>query len=404
MRKNLVGAADLGSTQFVVLAAVLSGSSWELVGTGRARARGYDNGRLTDIAAAAQALGAALREAELVAGGKIERMISGLSGFHLSGEDKQVAVRIQTGTVAAEDIERAHETLRAFPIPQGMEILHIIRQFYSVDRQPGIRDPLGMTGSLLEAGAHVICAGANALADLSACLSKAGARHERSAAAVIASAMSATTADERRMGVAVLDWGGGICDIAVYKDDALFGVSSELVGGAKIDMDIAKTFRIPIDEAERIKRDIGSAVQVPDSAEHVMQVLDVTGEGTMQINAHLLSMAIESRVEEMLGILRKTLEDFTVAGELSAGVVLCGGNVLLTGLLKLAHDVLKMPVRLGYPRYSGPSHEDIATPEYTAAAGLLDMHSESLRGDETLAQNGYLARLCQKLGIGRTGN
>ena len=371
---KLFGAVDLGSANFVVLAAQPSGSSWELLGWGKRRARGYEGGRLTDIDAAAEVLAGAVHDAEAMAGGTFVDVYAGVSGIYLLGEDKRVPVAIGGDTVTQADMDLAQDTLRAFPIPAGKKILHVLQQSYAIDQQPSIRQPLGMTGQLLEAEAHVVSADANALADLNRCLTKAGIRKAKLCASILGAAETATTVDERQMGVATLDWGAGVCDIAVFKDGMLRSVSALDLGGKVIDMDIAVTFRIPNAEAERLKREIGSAVQVPHDADEVRQVTTAAGDDTAEINAHVLAMTIEARVEEMFRQIGTHLETAGGASKLAAGVVISGGCANLEGLHKIAPEVLKMPLRIGRAHYAGPLYEDIANPEFATSAGLIEMH------------------------------
>ncbi len=376
-RKGTFASVDLGSSQFVVTIAEQGGSSVEVAGVGKASAQGLERGMLTDISAASGALRSAVREAEVQAGDRVSAAIVGVSGEHLAGEDKRAGVKIQGGAATQGDVDHVLDTLQAYPIPPGREILHVIQQSFAIDERGGVRQPLGMTGTLLEAEAHVITAQANALANIRSCLQGAGLRAARMAAAPLASALATTTADERDMGVIALDWGAGTCEISVFRQGVLRSLLTLPQGCDLIDFDVAKTFRIPVAESKRIKRAIGSAVQVPQSVERIVEVSAADGSGTIEIDAHVLSMTIEARVEEMLGSMRAAIDEWRSGGELGGGIVMTGGGATLDGIREMAHEVLGMPVRIGAPSYAGTHHEDVAGPEFAAAMGLLMLHSEA---------------------------
>ena len=409
---DLLASVDLGSSQIVATAAARRGSGFEIIGVGKTAAAGIECGILTDIGAASSALASSLREAELQAQTQLSGVpiIVGVPGAMIGGQDEQAPVKIQGGTVTQGDVDLALDTLQAYPIPADREILHVLQQSFSIDKRNNVRQPLGMTGNLLLAEAHIVTAQINQLANIHSCLGSVGMKAHKIAAAPLASSLSATSEDERDLGVIVLDWGGGTCDISIFSQGVPRWFSSLPIGGGKIDLDIARTFRISVSESERIKRQIGSAVQVPQSIDKRMQVTMINGEGKIDIDAQTLSMTIESRVDEMLQQIGDAVDSFfsdrygeeaakkwRSDGEIGAGIVMTGGVANLSGIGELAHEHLGLPARISAPRYAGAMHEEIAAAEFSVAHGLLMLLGAAAPGSKVAAagrRSSMLARFC----------
>ena len=369
---KIFGAVDLGEDQFVVLAASAVGNSFEVQGCGIAQARGYERGLITDIDTASQALEGAVRQAEIMAGGSIDgNIIAAISGEHIIGENKRSHVKIQGGAVTEDDIDLAMDTLQAFPVPPEMEILHVLEQEFVIDSQGSIRRPLGMTGSLLEAEAHVVFARASAIANMRSCLAKAGASTLRLMSSALAMGVAVTTEDERDLGVVAMDWGRGTCDYSVFESGAPFKLRTVPCGGNDIDRDIAKIFRIPLASADKLKRAIGSAVQVQVDDEAAIEVKDANGRSTISVEPHILSMTIQPRIDEMLDTIKRDLGVLLDKERLPAGIVLTGGLSKLPGILEIISDEFAVPVRTASASYSGEHAEEVAGPEISVALGLL---------------------------------
>lgn len=387
-RKLLVCSVTLGEEKFVALAAQLKGTSFEVLGCGIASAKGYSRGMITDISEVSTALAGAIKQAEVMAGVPVDgHVVAGVSGEHIHGEDKHAHVKIQGGAVTEADIDLAMDTLQAFPIQPGFEILHVLEQEFVIDGQAGIRHPLGMRGSLLEADAHVVTATANILANMRSALEKAKASPMRLMSSALATGVAVTTEDERELGVVSLDWGGGTCDFIVFKAGVPRIVKSLSLGGLDIDKDIAKIFHIPMASAERIKRDIGSAeqVQVDEQAKVTLDAAD--SDKQVEIEPHVLSMTIQPRVEEMLEKIKEELGQGFNKEAMPAGVVLTGGMARLKGVAALANEVFSVPVRIGKSGYSGVNAELVSGPEFASSLGLLQLWSSQAEQTETLHQS-----------------
>ncbi len=401
-QQNLYAAVDLGASKFVVLAGRTVGTSFEVSGWGSVASQGYANSMLNDINSAAKALSGAVQQAELMAGGPITHgAVAGVSGEHMCGEEKHAHVKIQGNLVTDADIELALDTLQAFPLPQDMEILHVLEQQFAIDGHAGIRHPLGMSGNLLEAEAYVVSARKNALANLRSCQDGAKLSTRRLLSSALATGSMLTTEDERDLGVATLDWGCDSCDVAVFATGAPRLLRTIPNGGSAIDRDIAKMFRIPMHSATRVKHEIGSAVQVEFDKASSVSMNDAGGKGEDAIEPHILSMTIEARVEEMLNALKQELTEWLGPERLAAGIILTGGMANLKGIVEIAHEVLGVPVRIGKHDYSGPFADELAGPEFTAALGLLKLWSEHNMNEHIPHQSSSFGTLLRKIFKGK---
>lgn len=389
--RGIIGALDLGEGGFKVLAARGAGASLAVEGFGVADARGFARGRVTDINAAAEAVASAVRQAEVMADCSLDgRLVCSVGGDHLGNEIKKGHVKIQGGAVNRADIDLAIDTLQAFPIPAGRSILHVLEQEFFIDGKGRIRNPFGMSGQLLEVEALVVTAESNVIANLDACLAKAGVRPLRHMSAALAAGFATTTKDERAMGAIALDWGCGTCDYVVFKDEYAQRCDAVPCGGIDIDRDIAKIFTITLAAARQVKERIGSAEQVPVDSDASVEVKDADGVSTKPIEPHVLSMAIAPRVDEMLESLRAALPAELNKDSLPAGAVVAGGMAQLAGLAAVATSELSLKARVGRPQYAGPHAEDVASSEFATCFGLLQLWSGQEQADQDLPASGLL--------------
>ena len=396
-QQNLYAAVDLGASKFVVLTGRTVGTSFEVAGWGRVDSQGFAGCMLNDINSAAKALSGAVQQAEMMAGSKINGgVVAGVVGEHIHGEDKQAHVKIQSSQVTKADIELAQDTLQAFPLPQDMKVLHVLEQQYKIDSHGGIRHPQGMSGKLLEADAYVVSARKHALANLKSCLSGANLSCQRLLSTALATGLLLSTEDERDLGVATLDWGADSCEVAVFLEGVPRLLRTMPLGGSAIDRDIATMFRIAKDSATRVKHEIGSAVQVEVNKDASVTVA-AADKGDFAIEPHVLSMAIEARVEEMLDMLNSQLSEWFQPHQLAAGIILTGGMAHLKGIVEICHNVLKVPVRVGRHDYSGPHADELQGPEFAAGIGLLKLWSQHSMHNPVYRQSKSIGAVLRKI-------
>jgi cell division protein FtsA len=276
------------------------------------------------------------------------------------------------------DVERVLENARAIPIPTDRQILHVLPCEYLVDTQDGIREPIGMSGVRLECKAQLITAARSCVENVIKCAERCGLTVADVVLEPLASAEAVLTEDEREIGVAVVDIGGGTTDLILYVDGGIVGASVIPVGGMSVTSDIAAGLRTPMAEAERLKHARGCALGRMVGGDEEMEVPGVGGYAARRVPRRVLADIIEPRVEEIFAVVRKRIEDTGMLEQLSAGVVLTGGGVLLEGMTEFAEEILGMPVRMGTPVGVRGISQLVQGPQYATGVGLVQFGAKAL--------------------------
>jgi cell division protein FtsA len=295
----------------------------------------------------------------------------GVAGAHIRGLNSHGIVAVRGGEVGTRDVERVIDAARAVAIPLDRQVLHVLPQQFAVDDQDGVRDPLGMAGVRLEARIHIVTAAQSYGQNLNKCCERANVTPAELVFEPLASADAALFPEERELGVALIDIGGGTTDIVVFHNGAVMHTAVLALGGNHLTGDVAAGLRTPISEAERLKLSCGVATnQVVGNGETV-QVPGVGGREPRVIARRLLGEIIEPRMEEIFALAQRELYRSGVADSLASGVVLVGGTSLLEGAQELAERIFNLPVRRGLPINLAGMPEELMKPMYTTAAGLL---------------------------------
>jgi cell division protein FtsA len=266
------------------------------------------------------------------------------------------------------------EAAKAVAIPADREILHVLPQAYVVDEQDGIRDPIGMAGVRLEAEVHIITGAASACRNILRAAEKAGLLVDDLVLEPLASADAVLTQEEKDMGVALLDIGGGTTDVAVFYEGSVRHTAVIGLGGANVTNDLAIGLRTPVERAEQLKLEAGCALTSMVRPDETVRVPSVGGRPDRDISRHMLAMMIEPRVEEIFAHAAKEVRKHPASDLLGAGVVLTGGASLLAGMSELAEQVLEMPVRRGVPVGFSGLTEAVSDPRFATGVGLA-MHA-----------------------------
>jgi cell division protein FtsA len=370
---QIVTGLDVGTTKVVALIAEVSaGDQLSVLGIAESRSSGLRQGNLVHLEATVAAIRDALAQAEKMAGLSVRDVAAGIAGDHLSSVNSRgvIAVSGRENEVTAEDLRRVVEAARALAIPSSRAVLHVIPQEFLVDDQPGIKDPVGMSGVRLEAEVHIITASATAVRNLEKSIERAGYRAAQVVAVPLASAWSVLEEDERRLGVVLLDIGAGTTDVAVYFDGSVQHTAVISMGGAQITNDIAIGLRTPLEAAERIKVEYGHALARMTDSEATLEIPGVGGRARREVRLSVLAAIIEPRVEEILTLVREELARIQGTEILAAGLVITGGTAALRGVAELAEQVFEMPARLGTPRGAGGVADVACEPRYATALGL----------------------------------
>ncbi len=365
--REMLSVVDLGQSKFVVLVAeMVSDHNYSVVGYGESVAAGIQKGKVINIDEMVEALGRAVKKAEVMSHSKIESMYVGISGHFVRGCTHGAATYISGDTVVQRDVDQVMQTAQAHELVDGEErILHVLEQCFAINHRNGIRKPLGMEGVLLEGNAHVISVDANVVANIERCFHSAGFPPLRIMSNHLASASAVLTQAEKDLGTILIDFGAGVCDIAVFQSGVLSHIHAVDHAGDEIDSDIAKTYRISVAEAERRKREKGSATEAGAESG--------AGHGEEAREANILSMVIQSRAEDIMGRINKYIKECDFGANISGGVVLTGGGGRLANIERLASEVIALPVRIGFPTYAGEHADMLNGPEYASALGLVEM-------------------------------
>ena len=335
-----------------------------------------------DLARASQAITRSVEQAEQTSGMEISSALVSLAGGHVSSINSRGVVAVPGGVIDASDVARALDQARAIAIPHDREVVHIIQRGFSVDGQEGTRTPVGMHGYHLEAETHIITAAAATVDNLRQCVSAARVETQALVLNPLASAEVVLTEQERQMGVAVCDMGGGTTDLAIYVDGDVWHTMVLAVGGNHITQDVAVGLRLPQAQAEEIKKQQGHAVRAEVGAEEYFNIRPFGEDQPVKVNRQDLAHIIEARTAEIFSLILQEIKRSGYDGLLPAGMVLTGGTSALPGIRRVAHEVLGMPVRTGQPENLLGLVDRLNSPAYATSVGLLQwaltMHEQVL--------------------------
>lgn len=381
---------DIGTTKINCIVAD-QGPAGELrvVGVGNAPSEGLRRGVVVDLDKTVTSIGRAVEEAERMAGIDVKGVYAGIAGDHIRSINSRgvIAVGRKDNEIAPADVERVVEAAKAIAIPMDREIIHVIPQEFLVDDQDGIKDPVGMCGVRLEAEVHIITGAVTSAKNICRAIQRVGLKVYDLVLEPLASAQAVLDDDERGLGVVLLDIGGGTTDVAVFHEGSIRHTAIIPFGGASVTSDIAIGLRTPIDKAEAIKLQHGSALASRVPAEEVLAVAGVGGRTDREISRHVLASMIEPRMEEIFALANKEVRKNHFAELLGGGVVLTGGTSLLPGISELAEQVFEMPVRLGTPRGVGGLAENVADPRFSTGVGLV-LHAAAQAGGNGIYTDG----------------
>lgn len=370
--KYFVGL-DVGTTKTCVLICELNTGRLEVRGVGWAESRGLRKGVVVNLDGAVSSIKKAVEEAEKKAGVAVESAYVGLSGSHIKSFNRSGAVAITSGSreIGKDEIRRVIQTAKAVPLQSDREIVHVLPQEFVVDGQDGIGDPLGLLGTRLEVNVHIVTSSTTAAQNIVTAANRSGIIVADTVLEQLASAESTLTSDDKELGVALLDIGGGTTELAVFTQGAIRHTSVLPLGGDQITNDIAVGLRTSIPEAERIKRQHGYSLSTLISEDHTFEVPSVGGRLPKTISKKILCEIIQPRVEEIMGLVLEEIRQAGFAKLLGAGLVITGGTALLPGLIEIAEQIFDLPVRQGRPFGLGDMGDALNSPANATAVGLV---------------------------------
>ncbi len=372
MEESIVVGIDIGTTKICTLVARVEGvNRLRILGVGIEPSAGIRKGGITDINSASQAISRSVEKAQRTSGLEINSALVSLAGSHVTSFNSRGVVGISHGIIETNDFTRAVEAARAIAIPHNQEVIHVIQRGFTVDGQEGIRMPVGMHGYRLEVEAHIITAAAGTVENIRKCVEQAGVTVSQFVLNPLAAGEAVLSENERQMGAAVCDIGSGTTDMAIYIDGDIWHTIVIPIGGDLITSDIAHGLRLPISQAEMLKRQHGIASKQSVNADEMVTVRSFNREEPARVSRSDLAHIIEARVEEIFELVVREIKRSGYDGLLPAGLVLTGGTSSLPEIAKVASEVTGLSTRTAKPENLVGLVDQLHSPAYSTSIGLL---------------------------------
>ncbi|MEO7216798.1 MAG: cell division protein FtsA [Gemmatimonadaceae bacterium] len=372
--ERIVAGLDIGSAKTTAIIAEAIGDrhpTIRILGVGQARTTGLRRGIVSDIEETTRSIQKAMQDAERMAGTRVEAIYAGIAGEHVSAMTSRGIVAVNGEEISKADVERANDVARAQAIPQDRELLHAIPQEYTVDKNAGVRDPIGMIGTRLETEMYLVTIGSSPAMNLRKSVERAGYRVRDLVLEPLASALSVLTEDEKELGVALVELGAGTTDIAIFHEGKIRYLGTLSYGGNIVTNDIVHGLGVTQADAERLKERYGSAYEPLVDPEDVIQLPSTVAQGDRQIPRELLAHIIHQRMDEIFDMVHREIHGAGYGSRLAGGIVLTGGGAAMEGITELAASVFGTGVRIGIPgEHVGGLSDSVEAPRFATAVGL----------------------------------
>ena len=370
-KEELIIGLDIGTTKICAVVGEVVQDGVNIVGVGTYPSIGLRKGVVVDIESTVNSIRKAIEEAELMSGCEISVVYVGIAGGHVQSFNSQGVIAIKNREVTQQEVDRVIDAAQAFAIPFDREIIHIVPQEYIIDDQDGIQNPLGMSGVRLEVKVHIVTGAVSSAQNIVKCCNRAGLNVANIVLESIASSEAVLGREELQLGVALIDFGGGTTDLAIFSENSIRHTAVLAIGGNNLTHDIALGLRTPIEQAEKIKRRYGCALSSMIDKSETIEVPSVAGRKPRVLTREILGEILEPRVEEIFALINRELLQSGYTELLASGLVVTGGSSLLRGIPELAEQVMDMPVRLGIPTSIGGLVDVVSNPIYATGVGLV---------------------------------
>lgn len=388
MEQEIIVGLDIGTTKVcAVVAAVDEGGKFNVLGVGRSVSDGLTRGVVTNIDKTVRSIQSAVAEAESRSGIKIQNVIVGIAGDHIQSFQSRgvIAISGAENEISQADVNRLIEDTKRVALPSDRRIIHVIPQEFIIDGQDGVCDPVGMSGVRLEANVHIITGLVTAAQNIYKCVQRAGLHIRDMVLEPLASSYAVLEEEEKEVGIALLDIGGGTTDLAVFEDRTIRHTAVIAFAGNHVTNDIRKGLGVLTEQAEKLKCQHGFAYLPSVVDGEPITIPGIGGRPPLEIDKRLLAQIIQPRMEEIFSLSADEIKRSGYSRYLSAGVVLTGGGSLIKGAAELAREVLGMPVKIGIPGgFNAGLVREIENPIYSTCVGLV-LHG--LRNKETTPMN-----------------
>jgi cell division protein FtsA len=370
-QENIIVGLDIGTTKICAVVGEVGPNDINIIGIGTHPSIGLRKGVVVNIEATVDSIKKAVEEAELMAGCEISSVYAGIAGGHVTGFNSHGIIAIKGQEVTQLDVDRVIEAARAVAIPMDRELIHVLPQEYIVDEQAGINNPIGMGGVRLEAKIHIVTGAVTSAHNIVKCANRAGLDVCDIVLESLASGDAVLTEEEKELGTALIDMGGGTSDLAIFSGKNIHHTFVLSLGGHNLTNDIAIGLRAPIAEAEKIKKKYGAALASKIKGDEDIEVPGMGGRPPRKLPRQILGEIIEPRVEEIFDLIRREIYRAGVENLMPSGVVITGGSALLEGITDVAESVFHLPARLGQPRGISGLVDVVNNPMYATGVGLL---------------------------------
>jgi cell division protein FtsA len=371
MADEIVVGLDIGTTKICAVVGEVRSDAIEIIGIGSHPSEGLRKGVVINIEKTVNSIKEAVEEAETMAGCEISSVYAGIAGGHIKGFNSHGVIALKEKEVTKKDIERVIEAASAVAIPMDREVIHVLTQEFIVDEQDGIIDPTGMSGVRLEAKIHIVTGAVTSAQNIIKCANRAGLDVCDIVLQSLASSEAVLTDEERNLGVALLDFGGGTTDLAVFARGSIKHTSVLALGGDNVTYDISIGLRTPMVEAEKIKIKYGCALSSMIGKDETIEVPGVGGRKSRTLSRQVLGEIIEPRMEEIFNLIHNELVRSGYDDMINSGVVVTGGSAELMGIPEMAEQIFNAPSRTGFPQWVSGLVEVVNKPMYATAVGLV---------------------------------
>jgi cell division protein FtsA len=369
--EDIIVGLDIGTTKICAVVGEVSGTEINIIGIGTHPSVGLRKGVVVNIEATVASIKKAVEEAELMAGCEISSVYAGIAGGHITGFNSRGIVAIKGNEISETDVTRVIDAARAVAIPMDREVIHVLPQEYIVDDQAGIQNPVGMAGVRLEAKIHIVTGAVTSAHNIVKCANRAGLDVCDIVLESLASGEAVLTEEEKELGTALLDLGGGTTDLAIFSGKNIKHTFVLALGGNNMTNDIAIGLRAPLADAEMIKKNFGTCLPGNIHAEETIEIPGMGGRKARNLPRQVLAEILEPRMEEIFTLIKREIYRAEMQPFMASGVVITGGSALIEGATDVAETVFNVQTRLGKPMGISGLVDVVNNPMYATGVGLV---------------------------------
>jgi len=386
MSKNIITGIDIGTTKIaIIIAEIQENESINILGFGESKSKGLKQGIVENIEETSKSITKALEIAQSEADIEINSAYVGLTGAHVKGVNGVGIITISNNEymnpagekITKEDIKKSLESAQSIPLPPDRKILHTLSKEFKVDDRSNVKNPEGLSGHRLEANVHIVTIARNIERDLKTCLNKVGIDFDGFILEPLASAFSVLDDNEKQLGIALIDIGGGTSDVIAYYNNSILHTGAVPLGGENITRDIAYGIRTSLEQAEIIKCDYGIAKKSLATEEKDISIQGTNGRENFNISQKEISKIIEARMREIFILAKREIDKSDFEGKLNFGIVITGGGSKLKNITDLAQEIFEVDIKLGNPNSINGLTDIINNPRYATTIGLIKFAKEN---------------------------